>query len=100
MRAVVDDVVSRVVAAMMPGSNNNEVMVSVPDAATRLGLGTTTLKELIAAGEIQSVKVGARRLVPVRALEAFSTGQVCARKVMAESSRVYPADAAKRTRSP
>jgi excisionase family DNA binding protein len=73
LRAVVDDLVSRVVAAIQPGADKHEVMVSIAEAAKRLGLGTTKLKELIATGQIESVKVGERRLVPVSALEVFST---------------------------
>ena len=105
LRAVVDDVVSRVAAAAQPAGHSNEVTVSIPEAARRLGIGTTKLKELIAAREIQSVKVGERRLVPVSALEAFSAGVISTRRLATghpapESSRVHLADAANRTQSP
>ena len=43
----------------------------VEEAAERIGLGETTFKELIATGQIKTFKVGRRRLVSRRALEAF-----------------------------
>jgi excisionase family DNA binding protein len=43
--------------------------VSVDEAARVLGLGRSTMFALLESGEVRSVKVGARRLVPWRALE-------------------------------
>ncbi len=37
---------------------------SVNDAAVRLGLSRTTLYELMASGQLRSVKIGKRRLIP------------------------------------
>ena len=76
LRAVVDDLVSRVAAAVQPTSDTNEVMVSLPEAARRLGIGTTKLKQLIAGGQIESVKVGERRLIPVSGLQGFSSREL------------------------
>jgi excisionase family DNA binding protein len=101
IRAVAEDIVARMVDAVKPGSESDgSVMVSMPEAARRMGIGTTKLKELLAAGEIPSVKVGDRRLVPVSGLEAFTSGQLDGEKLTPKSSRVYPADAVKRGRSP
>lgn len=36
----------------------------IPDACRRLSVSRTTLYELIKAGEIRSVKIGARSLIP------------------------------------
>lgn len=47
------------------------LMVSVESAGKALGLGRTGIFGLLARGELESVKVGARRLVPVGALEAY-----------------------------
>ncbi len=49
--------------------------VSVDEAARLLGLGRSNLFKLLESGEIRSVKVGARRLVPRRALEDFLAEQ-------------------------
>jgi excisionase family DNA binding protein len=54
----------------MPGANTF-TMVSVGEAAHRLGPGKTKLNRLIAAGELGSVLVGRRRLVPVEAIESY-----------------------------
>jgi excisionase family DNA binding protein len=43
----------------------------VEQAARSLGLGRTTFYGLIADGSIRTLKVGARRLVPVEALDEF-----------------------------
>lgn len=45
--------------------------VSVDEAARLIGVGRSTMFALLDSGEIRSVKVGARRLVPRRALEEF-----------------------------
>ena len=39
------------------------MLVSVEEAATMLRIGRTTAYELVMSGQIQSVKVGRRRLV-------------------------------------
>jgi excisionase family DNA binding protein len=43
----------------------------VASAAGVLGLGRTKLHELIAAGEVRSVKIGRRRLIPMAALDEY-----------------------------
>ncbi|MHB1533917.1 MAG: excisionase family DNA-binding protein [Acidimicrobiales bacterium] len=48
--------------------------VSVDDAAQLLGLGRSSLYELIETGRIRSVKVGSRRLVPMAAIDEFLSG--------------------------
>lgn len=52
-------------------ASGSELLVSVPEAARRLGISQSTALELVASGRLGSVKVGARRLVPVAALERF-----------------------------
>ncbi len=47
------------------------LMYPVLEAAGRLGLGRTTLYELIAAGELETVVVGRRRLVPASSMQAY-----------------------------
>lgn len=48
-------------------------LLAVAEAAARLGVGRTTVYELITAGEIRSVKVGRRRLIPATALNEYVT---------------------------
>jgi excisionase family DNA binding protein len=47
------------------------VLLSVPEAATSLGLSKTMLYELIRSGRLRTVKQGRRRLVPVGALAEY-----------------------------
>lgn len=48
--------------------------VSVEEAARLLGLSRSNLFKLMESGELRSVKVGSRRLVPRWALEEFLVG--------------------------
>lgn len=48
--------------------------VGIAEAARRLGLSTRTVATLVLRRELQSRKVGRRRIIPVVALEAFVRG--------------------------
>ena len=48
-----------------------KLMYRVPEAVEASGLSRTRLYELISSGEIQSVKVGRARLIPLRSLEQY-----------------------------
>lgn len=48
------------------------LLVAVPDAARLLGIGTTLAWELVRAGDIASVKLGRRVLIPRAALERLA----------------------------
>jgi len=45
--------------------------LSPEQAAVALGIGRTTVYDLIARGQLRSLRVGRRRIIPVVALEAF-----------------------------
>jgi excisionase family DNA binding protein len=47
------------------------LLLTVEEAARRLGIGRTTCFALIASGELESVKVGSLRRIPVDALVAY-----------------------------
>ena len=47
------------------------VLLSVAEAARALGIGRSLLYQLLADGEIASVSIGRRRLVPADALTAY-----------------------------
>lgn len=53
-----------------------KLLVNVEEAARVLSLGRSVIFEKIAAGELQSVKVGRRRLIPAKALEDFADRQI------------------------
>jgi excisionase family DNA binding protein len=44
---------------------------SIDEAIEAIGLGRTTVFELMASGELESVKVGRRRLIPSEALKDY-----------------------------
>jgi len=60
------------------------LLVSVGEAARRLSLGRSFVFELLAAGDLASIKVGRRRLIPVGALEDFVNAQ---QESLAESAQ-------------
>jgi excisionase family DNA binding protein len=50
---------------------SEKVLLTVREAAERLGVGRSFLYGVIQRGELASVKLGRARRVPVRALEEF-----------------------------
>lgn len=49
-----------------------ELLLRIPEAGRRLGLGRSKAYELVASGEIQSVRISERSIrVPVSALQAY-----------------------------
>jgi excisionase family DNA binding protein len=54
------------------------LLLDVPAIARMTSLGKSKIWELIASGELMSVKVGARRLIPREAVEAFVAGLIAA----------------------
>ena len=61
-------------------SSNKETLerraLSIPEAARTCGLSRATIYRLIADGKLSTLKIGARRLVPVGALDALLSGRV------------------------
>ena len=51
--------------------NTDTLAVPIAEAARRLSLSPRTVANLVASKELPSLKVGRRRLITVRALEAF-----------------------------
>ena len=50
---------------------NEKLLLTVGEAADRLGVGRSFLYQLIQRGELQSLKLGRARRVPLRALDEF-----------------------------
>ena len=73
LQAVIEDAVSKALATVKPPSTDDAVMLSVPEAAERLGIGTTKVKQLIASGQLASVTIGRRRLVPAAIVRSFGS---------------------------
>jgi len=47
------------------------LLLTVPQAAAALGLSRATFYRLIQAGQLKTVKIGGRRLVPPSSLEGY-----------------------------
>ena len=47
------------------------MLLSIEEVIARTSLGRSKVYELLASGELASVKIGRRRLVPARALDEF-----------------------------
>ena len=52
--------------------------LTVPEAAGALGIGDTLAWRLVQTGELRTVKLGRRRLVPRAALDGLLSGRVAA----------------------
>jgi excisionase family DNA binding protein len=48
---------------------------SVAETCAALGLGKTNLYRMIAAGEIETIRIGGRRLVPAASIQALLDGR-------------------------
>jgi excisionase family DNA binding protein len=55
---------------------DRQLAVSVEEGAKRLGISRTAMFGLIGSGQVRSIKVGKRRIVPVSALREFLDGQL------------------------
>ena len=49
----------------------DEVLLSIPEAARRLSVGMTVMYELVRTKKVASIKLGRRRLIHVKSLDAF-----------------------------
>jgi len=54
-----------------PEDNIEPVLLPVPGTARALGIGTTKCRELIASGELRSVRIDRRVLVPRSEIDAY-----------------------------
>jgi excisionase family DNA binding protein len=48
-----------------------KVLLSIPEAGQALHLGETKVKELVARGELPSVKIGKSRRIPAAAISSY-----------------------------
>lgn len=48
-----------------------KISLSITEAAKAIGVSRTSIYELINAGKIKSIKIGARRLIPVKNIHEF-----------------------------
>ena len=60
----------------MDATNDSKILLTVPEAAQRLGLGRSFVYQLVMKGEIRSIKLGRARRIPVDALEQFVSARI------------------------
>lgn len=51
--------------------SEDRISVRIPEACRMIGIGRSKLYELMESGDIETIKVGASRLVLVSSLQAF-----------------------------
>jgi excisionase family DNA binding protein len=61
----------RVREAVERARSTQTILISMREAEKALGVSTSILYPLIMRGELRSIKLGGRRLIPVSELEAF-----------------------------
>ena len=69
--AVVRQAVHAALSEVSLATVDTASMLDVPATAGRIALSVTKTKRLIAAGELRSVLMGRRRLVPVGEIDAY-----------------------------
>lgn len=57
---------------MVKNRNLGKLLYRVPEAAEIISVSRSRMYELLASGEVASVRVGSSRLVPAEALEQFA----------------------------
>jgi excisionase family DNA binding protein len=60
---------------------------SVEEGAEITGLGRSKMYELLASNEVESVKVGRRRIIPAAALQRFMDGLVATARAQRDSAK-------------
>ena len=64
----------------------DKIGLSITETCERLGVGRTTVYGLIAEGELESVKVGRRRLIPASSPAAYLERLAAAARREAEAT--------------
>lgn len=70
---------ARIIANMH--KHPGKLLLSITDAAESLSLGRTAVYELLNAGELTSVHVGRRRLIPAEAVELYARRLIDSQRV-------------------
>ena len=58
--------------------DSESLLLTVPEAAIRLGLGRSLVYGLLMSGEIASLKIGRSRRIPVSSLDQFVAARLAA----------------------
>lgn len=75
LRAVIEEAVSKALDSVKASTKDHAVMLSIPEAAHRLGIGTTKVKQLVASGELASLTIGRRRLILATSVESIASNE-------------------------
>jgi excisionase family DNA binding protein len=69
-----NEIAERVRARLALTSTSERAAFNVAEVGQKLGLGTRTVRKLVESGELGSLRVGARVLIPASALSTFLGG--------------------------
>ncbi len=69
------ELVDAIRAEVQPAADEPDRLYSIDEASAALGLGRSKVYDLIAAGELATIKVGRRRLCSSGAVRDFIAGQ-------------------------
>ena len=56
-------------------AQTERLTLSVPVAAAMVGIGRSTLYELVRSGDVRSVRLGKRIVIPITVIEALLRGE-------------------------
>jgi excisionase family DNA binding protein len=73
---IVDVVASPTEGVTASAPSGGPLLLSVKDAGEHLGISRATMYELVSTGEIESLQIGRRRLIPRASLEQFIAANV------------------------
>lgn len=60
-------------------AGTERLTLSVPVAAAMVGIGRSTLYELVRSGDVRSVRLGKRIVIPITVIEAVLRGETAER---------------------
>ncbi|MDQ7906873.1 helix-turn-helix domain-containing protein [Phytohabitans sp. ZYX-F-186] len=58
----------------LTGAAESGIVLTIEQAARKLGIGRTTMYALVMSGEVRSVTIGRLRRVPTRCLDEYVSG--------------------------
>lgn len=60
---------------LQKGTAMDPLLISVQEAARTLSVGRTSIYQLIKSGELETMKLGRRRLITIQSLRRLTEGQ-------------------------
>jgi excisionase family DNA binding protein len=74
LAAAIAEFAAAISESSAPGTEESERLLNIPEATKALGVGRTKVYDLIGAGQLRTLHVGRRVLVPSSAVRDFIAG--------------------------